>query len=955
MRSLDYIVVAGLAALVIATPPAIGSVEPWAFRPLEAVILALVLVWVAKIWLSAANDQAVVAGVSPQVLLRFAVPVSILLGLVLFQLAPLPPALVRMLSPATYQVYENALPGWPKTTPYSSRAVIPHSKSLSVVASRPAILPTPGAVKRGEGVPFSGVGKDNSQPAEASNSRAEEHSDRLASTWYPLALAPSLTRVALLKFVAYAALFFLVLAYPFVDGEEGERRFIRMLVGAVLVSGLLVAVLGLVQRVSWNGKILWFFVPKDWGVPRPGILPRASGPFVDPDDFANYLAMAFPLALAGVFYGMPSLHKDKQHAFRLLCAGAVVIISSAILLSLSRAGWIDTAIAGVGFGFLCLYGRSRADGEARDGNAERRGARKRSGPRLAAMGKWKWLAGAFAAGASIILLAAFLLVGGQGRTQTAVRTQATIQYGGLGVRPWIWEDSLEMVRDFPVFGVGLAGWPEVFAHFKTVPWSPYAFREAHNDYLQFLTETGLIGFVALIWFFACAAAKLLEARNSFSPTEFPWFVAVCMALVATSFHETVDFCLHIPANAFLFTLLLAVAVRMAVRNTGGSVATRVSGIRARLAAGLTAAGGVVLMVLALAQNGFAYPYDIPRPTSIAQGQAILMAHPASARSHIALVGVAGRDIAPKARLSLIRSAVWLDPTNPHVRDLYVTDLARMGMTKEALRQVTASVYRSPTLGTHFYLRPRLIPWLSAPERAAVTRGFDEAIAARHSGAVYGLAGFDDVLGRFKDEARVYAAAAARAHTPRQQAELFLAAGGAAVKAGDNRLAQTFFRRSIKTRPDDSAPYEDLVRLVYGRSGNLAAAQSAVAEGLGNGADPVGLYLALSSVARANNDKALATKTMLKALAYQPTFSMTMRAGRLYLGLHEYDRAVSMLRKAIGIKPDSAQAFAMLGAAEEANYQYAQADSAYARAAALAPQRYREVYLQFRKRMDQSKG
>ena len=37
----------------------------------------------------------------------------------------------------------------------------------------------------------------------------------------------------------------------------------------VLFTGALVAAIGFVQQFSWNGKILWSFVPYDWGVPRP--------------------------------------------------------------------------------------------------------------------------------------------------------------------------------------------------------------------------------------------------------------------------------------------------------------------------------------------------------------------------------------------------------------------------------------------------------------------------------------------------------------------------------------------------------------------------------------------------------------------------------------------------------------------------------------------------------------
>ena len=116
----------------------------------------------------------------------------------------------------------------------------------------------------------------------------------LLPTWYSLSLSPDLTASAALRFAAYAGLFFAVVAYPFANENEGERRLYTLVVWTALATGLLVASVGLVERAYWNGKILWVFVPWDWKVPLRGALPRASGPFVDPDHFANYLAMIFP-------------------------------------------------------------------------------------------------------------------------------------------------------------------------------------------------------------------------------------------------------------------------------------------------------------------------------------------------------------------------------------------------------------------------------------------------------------------------------------------------------------------------------------------------------------------------------------------------------------------------------------------------------------------------------------
>src|SRR5260370_34616969 len=108
--------------------------------------------------------------------------------------------------------------------------------------------------------------------------------------------------------LAVAALLFAVAFYPsdYQVESRGGMEFARVTLIAALVSGLMIALVGLIQWATWNGKILWTMVPLDWGAPDAGAQ-RASGPFVDPDHFAGYLAMVFPLMLSGaVFGGFPA-------------------------------------------------------------------------------------------------------------------------------------------------------------------------------------------------------------------------------------------------------------------------------------------------------------------------------------------------------------------------------------------------------------------------------------------------------------------------------------------------------------------------------------------------------------------------------------------------------------------------------------------------------------------------
>ena len=119
--------------------------------------------------------------------------------------------------------------------------------------------------------------------------------------------------------------------------------------------GFAVATLGIVAQATWNGRMLWTVVPYDWGAAQQFRAMRAMGPFVNPDHFANYLSLIFPIALAGALFRTFLRAHDARFPWALFSAVAAFVMFCGILLSLSRAGWISAFV-----GVLVLAGFSRA-------------------------------------------------------------------------------------------------------------------------------------------------------------------------------------------------------------------------------------------------------------------------------------------------------------------------------------------------------------------------------------------------------------------------------------------------------------------------------------------------------------------------------------------------------------------------------------------------------------------
>lgn len=962
---LDIIFIGLIVALVVLTPLALGSVYPWPVALIEVAVGALIITWAIKI--AAGVGERERATVFRYI--GFIPPFALLAGLLVMQLIPLPPGVLRTLSPHTYEIYARTLPGWPQRALYSDQALM-ESSAQAGIRPESALLPTLPEVRRGERIPFAEKVLSSESNATGVPRRKKTGTSfelwswgsAFPARWRPLAISPALTTTAVLRFAAYSGLFLVVLCYPFAGGGQGERRFYHTTLVAVLIAGVIVAAIGLAERVYWNGRILWLFVPMDWGKPIATSFPRATGPFVNPDHFANYLALILPLALAGSLFGLYSRSLRLAGAVRVLCGASALVILSAIVLSLSRAAWIEATASTVVLSLLWArdqwskWKRSHQRGSWRD--------RLFSGPRSAA-GKDKptfakrLSIGAVVGGGSAafvaFVLTAWLIIGPQGRRQSDARLGITIMNGGgLGSRTSVWKDSLAMARDFPLFGVGLGGWPELFPHYQTGPWNEYYFREAHNDYLQYFAETGFAGLLALVWLLGLAARSVVAARGRLAPGTRPLLLALALAMATMAFHEAVDFCLHIPANALLCTLLLAIATRVwLTSNEGEAIAGVARPTLARAVAGGGIAFGAIFVVLAVTWRGLSYPYDVERASSASNAWKVLIEHPASAAAHMRLIDLAGERMTSAMRLRELATAVWLDPTDPAMRDRYAQTLNQLGQQKKSLDEVTESVFNSPLSGTHYYLDKRLIPWLLPTEQKAIERGFVKAAAAAYPGAVSGLGDFYDSLGDFSDEVKLFAQAARRASDGHKQADYFIDAANASIRAGDNRLPTEFFHRAIAAAPSRSEAYVQLIVRVCGRRKNMQAARSAAEEGIRNGADPSRLYMALAAAAREGGDEALAEEALLRAVQYSPSFGMIMRVAKFDLELNETERATSMLRNAVEINSTSAEAFYLLGVAEERDYQYWDADKAYARAAVLAPRQFQFAYSAFRRRMKKS--
>lgn len=324
---------------------------------------------------------------------------------------------------------------------------------------------------------------------------------------FGLSVYPYLTKIELLRWGAYVLLIFLT--FESFRTEEHVKQFVWFL----LSLGFVVSLFGIIQHFTFNGKLYWLVSLRSGAGP--------FGPFVDGDHFAGFVELTAPLGLALLLF-----RSRRREQVTLLLLLTIVPIG-ALILSASRGG-----ILGLFLEFALLAFLSRAH----------------------RMGRKQWLAAvaiALVAGNFIIWLG----------VSKAVERFAQLTHEGISreLRVSIYQDTWRIVLEHPLVGTGLGTLVAVYPRHASF-YNGQTVDHAHNDYLELLADTGIVGglcglsFIVLL--FWQGLAGLQSAAGYFARAMIAGSLAACAGLLL---HSLVDFNLHIPSNALIFFLLSCIA------------------------------------------------------------------------------------------------------------------------------------------------------------------------------------------------------------------------------------------------------------------------------------------------------------------------------------------------------------------------------------------------------------
>ncbi len=331
---------------------------------------------------------------------------------------------------------------------------------------------------------------------------------------YVTASAEFIARIEVLHIYAYAAVFWIA-RYGF-----SRRKHVLYLLGALVVVGLIVAFSGFLFRFRpelrpYAPELLKHYAP------------RFCGTYGCPNHFGELVVMTL-----GILIGFCLFYRIRwtPRIIAFYLAGMMIV---AVGLSLSRGSWLAlvTSLMVMAF-FLVRHDKLR----------------------------WHWVA----AGLVLAIGAAVAFYATSTTAQQRIEEIAYYKQNGnwdAYVRIELARDALKIANDHPWLGTGPATFRYVHPRYQSSTYSSLA-EYTHNDYLNLLADYGVVGVLLVLLFIVLVTRQLFRHLGPLPDSdESLILVSALCAWCAMLVHATVDFNLHIPANAYVFFTLIGLGLR----------------------------------------------------------------------------------------------------------------------------------------------------------------------------------------------------------------------------------------------------------------------------------------------------------------------------------------------------------------------------------------------------------
>jgi O-antigen ligase len=139
---------------------------------------------------------------------------------------------------------------------------------------------------------------------------------------------------------------------------------------------------------------------------------------------------------------------------------------------------------------------------------------------------------------------------------------------GLRNRWEFWANTFQIIKDFPLLGSGLGTFTQVFPAYRSFHIEGVV-THAENDFLQLASEVGLIGTGLLTVAFLFLFYKAFSGIRKLSSEDPRRYIGIggLVGIIALLIHSMVERNIQVPANAFLFLVILALVLKISAQKT----------------------------------------------------------------------------------------------------------------------------------------------------------------------------------------------------------------------------------------------------------------------------------------------------------------------------------------------------------------------------------------------------
>ena len=317
--------------------------------------------------------------------------------------------------------------------------------------------------------------------------------------------------------------------------QVGKMQLFELISCSLLFSGLLLS------RPQSGGVILFYILILLWGcfLTAYGIAYSGSNlltegilnaTYVNRNHFCAFIGMIAPLALSF------SLAATKR-SLRWISSFGFMILLAGIILTKSRGGIVALSTTAIMVSIIYCFHKNTK--------------------------KWGFLI--------LIGLLLIVLLGGVLFIHINDPSRYTTSVDALSIqtRLSIWKSTLKMFAARPITGWGWGTFSFVYPQFKE-PDVWYMVPHTHNEFLQFLGEGGIVGFLtitlALIW-------GLIRLINNFKTADDPdrrlFSLGSAGVFTYALVHSAFDFILRIPSNAFLLAAIAGISLSFSGTSQSG--------------------------------------------------------------------------------------------------------------------------------------------------------------------------------------------------------------------------------------------------------------------------------------------------------------------------------------------------------------------------------------------------